>query len=238
MAERALDPRLRIREIHATTDPAFRSSHRLLTRIFPRAEMLPRTAWEHVLQERDAGVWTDLNWHLLAAEHDGRLVGAATGSYLGNVDVGLIGYIAVREAARALGVGPRLRWGLRLAFERDAKKLRHRPLKALVGEVRQDNPWLRSLVGRGAIAFDLTYYQPSLRRSGKTVPLVLYYQPLDVSRSSLPAADVRRLLYTIWRRAYRVPRPLSSPNFRKMLRELTGRSRIGQRRLAMPTAAH
>lgn len=232
MAERTRTPQLRIREIHATTDSGFKSAHRLLTRIFPRAEMLPRSAWEHALQERDADVWTDLNWHLFVAEQDGRMVGAATGSYLGNVNVGLIGYVAVREAARSFGVGPRLRWGLRLAFERDARRISGAPLKALVGEVRPDNPWLRSLVGRGAIALDLAYYQPSLRRRGKAVPLVLYYQPLDVSRSSLPAPDVRRLLYTIWRRAYRVPRPLANPNFRRMLRALAGRSRIGQLRLA------
>lgn len=234
MAEGARAPRLRIRAIHAKTDSAFRSAYRLLTRIFPRAEMLPRTAWEHVLKERDAGVWTDLNWHLLVAEYDGKVVGAATGSYLGNVEVGLIGYIAVDKAARSFGVGPRLRWGLRLAFERDARWLGRRPLKAIVGEVRRDNPWLRSLVGRGAIALDFPYYQPSLRRRGKAVPLVLYYQALGVSRISLPATEVRRLLYTIWRRAYRVPQPLSSPNFRKMLRALTGQSRIGQLRLVPP----
>lgn len=193
--------------------------------------MLPRTAWEHVLKERDADVWTDLNWHLLVAEYDGKVVGSATGSYLGNLDVGLIGYIAVSPAVRSLGIGPRLRWGLRLALERDARTLRRRPLKGLVGEVQPDNPWLRSLVGRGAIALDLAYYQPSLRHRGSAVPLVLYYQPLDGPRSSLPVPDVRRLLYTIWRRAYRVPRPLSNPHFRTMLRALAGRSRMGQRRL-------
>jgi hypothetical protein len=226
---------LHIREIRGVADTALRRAHRLLTRIFPRAEMLPLSAWKDVLEERHTGVWTDLNWHLFVANHltpaHSRLVGAATGTYLGNVNVGLIGYIAVGSAARTLGIGPRLRWALRLAFERDARRLRGRPLKALVGEVRPDNPWLRRLVRNGAIALDLPYFQPSLRRREEPVPLVLYYQPLHLRRTSLPVAEVRRLLYTIWRRSYRVPKPLSHPIFRRMLRALAGRSRIGQRRL-------
>lgn len=226
---------LHIREIRSATDAALRRAHRMLTRIFPRAEMLPLSAWKHVLEERETGVWTDLNWHLLVADYiaatRARLVGAATGTYLGNVNVGLIGYVAVGSASRALGIGPRLRWALRLAFERDAQRLRARPLKALVGEVRPDNPWLRRLVRHGAIALDVPYYQPSLRRREKEVPLVLYYQPLHMRRTSLPVAEVRRLIYTIWRRGYRVPRPLAHPTFRRMLRALAGRSRIGQRKL-------
>lgn len=237
------DPRaagLHLREIRRVTDTALRRAHRLLTRIFPRAEMLPLSAWVHVLKEREAGVWTDLNWHLFVAEHvvarRARLVGAATGTYLGNVNVGLIGYIAVGSAARSLGIGPRLRWALRLAFERDARNLRGRPLRALVGEVRPDNPWLRRLVGHGAIALDLPYFQPSLRRRDEEVPLVLYYQPLHGRRTSLSAPEVRRLLYTIWRRGYRIAKPLAHPTFRRMLRALAGRTRVGQRPLERPPA--
>jgi Acetyltransferase (GNAT) family len=208
-----------------------RSAHRLLTQIFPRAEMLPRSAWVHVMRERAAGVWTDLNWHLFVARHRGRIVGAATGTYLGHINVGLIGYVAVRSTARSSGIGPRLRWALHLGFERDANRLRSRPLNALVGEVRPDNPWLRRLVGHGAIALDLPYYQPSLRRSDREVPLVLYYQPLLADRASLSAKEVRQLLYAVWRRAYRISKPLAHPLFRAMLRAIAGRARIGQRRL-------
>lgn len=225
-------PRLTIREITDPRDPAMGAAYRLLTRIFPRAEMLPRSAWMDVMRERAAGVWTDLNWHLFVARHQGRIVGAATGTYLGHINIGLIGYVAVGPAARSSGIGPRLRWALHLAFERDANRLRSRPLKALVGEVRPDNPWLRRLVGHGAIALDLPYFQPSLRRRGPEVPLVLYYQPLLADRVSLPAKEVRRLLYAIWRRAYRIPKPLTHPTFRKMLRAIAGRPRVGQRRLA------
>jgi len=222
---------LRIREIHATQAPAFRAAHRLLTRVFPRAEMLPRRAWVQVLAERDAGVWTDLNWHLFAAERGARTVGAATGTYLGHVNVGLVGYVALAASVRSQGVGPRLRWALRLAFERDARRLRGSALRAVIGEVAPENPWLRRLVAQGAIPLDVPYYQPSVRPGHPAVPLVLYYQPMVAPRSSLPAAEVRRLLYAIWRRAYRVDRPLTQPAFRKMLRSLAGRERIGSRSL-------
>jgi len=229
------DRAIRIREIHSRTDPSFRPAHRLLTRVFPHAEMLPLRAWVHVLEERAAGVWTDINWHLFVAERKGRAVGAATGTYLGNVNVGLIGYIALQTSIRSFGVGPRLRWALRLAFERDARRLRDRALSAIVGEVAPDNPWLRRLAGHGAIPLDVPYVQPSLRPRAHPVPFVLYYQSIGAPRSSLPADEVRRLLYAIWRRAYRIDRPLRHPEFRKMLRSLAGRARIGSQRLAART---
>lgn len=231
MASATASPRLRIREIRAETDPAFRGAYRLLARHFPRAERMPPSAWTHVMRERNAGVWTDLNWHLFVAEYGGRIVGAASGAYLGNVNVGLVGYVAVTAGARAHGIGPRLRWALRLAFQRDALRLTGKPLEAMVGEVHADNPWLRRLVRGGAIALDFPYLQPAMRRRAEEVPLVLYYQPLRMARRAIPAAQVRRLLYTIWRRAYRVGKPLAHPAFRRMLRALEGRERIGQQAL-------
>jgi hypothetical protein len=227
--------RLTIREVWSASDPAFDAAHRLFRRIFPRAELLPKREWAYAMRERDAGLWTDLDWHMLVAERGGTLLGAASGSYVGNINVGVIGYIAVTARTRSLGIGPKLRRKLRLTFERDAQRVHGRPLKALVGEVRPENPWLRSLVRRdGAVALDFPYYQPSLHRSAKAVPLVLYYQPLRGRRTSLPAAEVRRLLYTMWRRPYRVARPLSRPLFRRMLKALEGRRSIGQRPLPPP----
>jgi GNAT superfamily N-acetyltransferase len=233
------DARLRIREIRTETDPALGAAFRLLRRTFPRAELLPQRAWVRLLRERREGLWADLNWHLFVAHGRRGIVGAASGSYLGNVNVGVIGYIAVVPRARSLGIGPRLRLALQLAFERDARRIRGRPLEALVGEVHEDNPWLHRLVARrGALALDFPYYQPSLHRSAaRAVPLVLYYQPLRHPRASLPTGAVRQLLYTMWRRMYRVAAPLSQPAFRRMLRALAGRERIGRRRLATRRAS-
>ncbi|MGH7699955.1 MAG: GNAT family N-acetyltransferase, partial [Gemmatimonadales bacterium] len=219
--------RVRIREVRSEADPGFGGGYRLLRRVFPRAEILPRREWVDVMRERNARVWTDLNWHLLVAEHARTIVGAASGAYLGNVNVGVIGYVAVERRWRSHGVGPALRRHLRVAFEGDARRIRGRPLEALVGEVKATNPWLRHLVLReGAIALDFPYYQPPLAGRGTEVPLVLYYQPLTRPRRAVPAAEVRRLLYTLWRRPYRVAKPLARPAFRRMLRALDGRGYV------------
>lgn len=226
---------VRIREIRDAADPALAAAHRLFHTEFEEGELVSLGDWRNLLRERSQGLWTDLAWHLFVAERAGRVVGAATGMYLGNVNAGVIGYIAVRPVVRRLGLGPRLRGALRRGFERDARRVRGGRLAALVGEVRADNPWLRHLVRReGAIALDFPYFQPSIR-GRPPVPLVLYYQPLNRVRRSLPAAEVRRLLYTLWRRPYRVSHPLARGVFRAMLRALHGRRRVGQRALPPPT---
>lgn len=227
--------RLRIREVESTTDPAFKAAYALLRRTFPRAELLSRREWAEVMRERSAGLWTDLNWHLLVATRHDRLVGTASGSYVGNRNVGMVGYIAVLPSERGRGVGQRLRRALHRAFEADARRIRGRRLAAIVGEVRPDNPWLRHIVRHnGAIALDFPYYQPSVAWLRPAVQLVLYYQPLGSFRQSLPTTEVRQLVYTIWRRVYRVARPLSHRPFRRMMRALSGRQRIGQLKFPQP----
>jgi hypothetical protein len=222
--------RIRIRELLDADDPAFRQAHAFLRSEFPRGEMLPIRDWRNAMRERREGLWTDVSWHLLVAERNGRVVGAASCSYLGNLNLMVVGYVAVHTAARGFGVGPRLRRALNRKCESDARRTGHAGLRAIVGEVQADNPWLRSLVRReGAIALDFDYFQPSLGGGRKPVALVLYYQPLDRPRRSLATMELRRLLYSLWRRAYRVARPLARPEFRRMLRSLQGRRRIGQR---------
>lgn len=226
MAKRA---RIRIREILTVDDRAFRDAHRLLRREFPRGEMLPIKSWHNAMQERRERLWTDVAWHLLVAERGREVVGAASCSYLGNLNVMVVGYVAVQSDARGAGVGPRLRSALRRKCDTDARRTGHARLGAVVGEVHDWNPWLRSLVHReGAIALDFDYYQPALGVTAP-VPLVLYYQPLARRRHWLSTMELRRLLYSMWRRAYRVPQPLSRPAFRRMLRSLEGRRHVGSR---------
>jgi hypothetical protein len=225
-------PRVVIREVKDGDDPAFRAAHKLLRGAFERSEMLPQRDWLVAMREREQGLWTDINWHLIVAERGRLVIGAASGSYLGNVNIGVIGYVAMRAGERSSGVGPRLRNRLERGFAQDARRLAGEPLEGIVGEVRANNPWLRHLVQRkGAIALDFPYYQPSLGAAKNPVPLVLYYQPVARPRKSLGAAELRRLLYTMWRRMYRVSRPLARAEFRLMIKGLTGRRRIGQRTL-------
>ncbi len=230
--------RITIREVLSADEPSFKVAHELLRREFPHAEMLPVRVWRNAMRERSEGLWTDVGWHLIVAERKSRVLAAASGSYLGNVNVGIVGYIAVRAAARTLGLGPRMRRALHRKFETDARHAGHARLGAIVGEVSRTNPWLRTLVRReGAIALDFPYFQPSLGRMREAVPFVLYYQPLGAKQKTLGGAQLRRLLYTMWRRTYRIEEPLANGHFRAMLRSIAGRSRIGQIDLSEPTAA-
>jgi hypothetical protein len=217
-----------VREVVDPADPAVAKGHRLLRRIFPKVELVSCVEWSHSLRERQQRLWTDLRWHLVIAEAAGRVVGVATGTYLGNVNTGIIGYVAVARSARQLGIGPRLRAKLRSRFERDAQQIRCRPLQAVVGEVRSDNPWLRALLRtERVLALDFPYFQPQLRRGERPVPLVFYYESIGRARRRLSAAIIRRLLYTIWRRLYRIGRPLSDPAFQRILRGLSKRRSVG-----------
>jgi hypothetical protein len=200
--------------------------------MFPRSELLPIEDWRCALLERSERLWTDLAWHLVVAERGGRIVGAATGNYVGNISVGLIGYIGVASRGRDRGLGGDLRERLRESLQRDALRMRRIPLRAIVGEVHADNPWLRHLVRYSkALALDFPYRQPSIRSGERTVSLVFYYQGLDRRRRSLRAEEVRRILYAIWRRVYRIDRPMAWPSFRAMVAALPLGARIGARAL-------
>ena len=89
-----------IREVLHSTDPAVARGHGLVWRTFHKSESVGRGEWLNSLREREAGLWTDLRWHLLVAELAGAVIGVATGTYLGNINTAVIGYIAVSRAAR------------------------------------------------------------------------------------------------------------------------------------------
>ena len=106
-----------VREVVHSTDPALGKGHRLLRHNFPKSELVSSTEWRDSLREREARLWTDLRWHVVIAEAAGRVVGVVTGTYLGNINTGVIGYLAVSATARRLGIGPKLRAKLRAKIE-------------------------------------------------------------------------------------------------------------------------
>jgi GNAT superfamily N-acetyltransferase len=221
------------REVLDPADRALPKVHDLIRRNFPPHELVGRSEWRASLRERAAGLWSDSRWHLVIAEHRGAVVGVASGTYLGNVNVGVVGYLAVAPSARGFGVGPRLRSRLRSLFREDAKEITGETLDAVIGEVHRDNPWLRRLVRSDSIlALDFNYFQPRLRASDRPVPLVLYYEGVAEVRQRLPAARIRMILYSLWRRIYRVPRPMAHGAFRRMIGELEDRTTIGEIKLS------
>lgn len=220
--------RTRLREITTPADPLVRDAYRLLRKTFHKHERVLLSEWKATLQERAGNVWTDFTWHLVIAEREGRVVGLATGTYLGNVNVAVIGYLAIDRVVRAAGLGTRLRSRLRDAFRRDARQLVGRDLDAVLGEVSADNPWLAALSRKpGVLVLNMPYFQPRLYPGDQPSSFVLYYESMGRPRRWIPASELRRILYAIWRRAYRISRPLERPAFRRMLKALEGRRRIG-----------
>jgi GNAT superfamily N-acetyltransferase len=222
--------RVTIREIVDEHDPAIGPAYALLKRFFARGERVDRNEWIGSLREGAGRLVSDLVWHLLVAERDGEVIGLASGSYLGSFNVGVIGYLAAVPEARVRGLGSRLRERLRVRFVRDAVRIADAPLAAIIGEVSVGNRWLRNLAARpGVILLDFPYYQPSLREDDAPSSFVLYYESLAPRRTRVPVSELRRLLYAVWRRVYRIPRPLDRPAFRLMLRALEGRRTVGSR---------
>ncbi len=221
-----------IREILDPGDPAVRQAYTLLTRTFHRGERVALREWIGSLREQSQRLTSDVAWHLLVAEQQGSVVGLASGTYLGNVNLGVIGYLAMVPEVRSMGVGTRLRTRLRQRFARDAERLAGRPLEAIIGEVSETNPWIRTLAGRpGVLVLDFPYYQPRLTEDDEPSPFLLYYESLGVPRARLAVGELKRILYTVWRRIYRISRPLDRPAFRSMLRSLDGRRTVGRRTL-------
>jgi hypothetical protein len=157
------------------------------------------------------------------------VVGLNAGTYLGNINLGMIGYLAIAPMERSRGTGTRLRSRLHQYFERDARTLSDQPLDGIIGEVSAYNPWLRTLARRpNVLVLDFPYYQPRLTVGDKPSPFVIYYEQLQRIRSRMPVTELRRILYTIWRRGYRISRPLERPAFRSMLRAIQSRRNIGR----------
>jgi hypothetical protein len=102
---------------------------------------------------------------------------------------------------------------------------------AVLGETREESPWLRRLRRQGAFALDIDYLQPPLEDHKNPVPLVLYVEPVSRKFASLESDEVRRILYTLYRRLYRIPYPLQDPNFRYMLKQLNDRERVGEKEI-------
>ncbi|HEX8906283.1 MAG TPA: GNAT family N-acetyltransferase [Longimicrobiaceae bacterium] len=180
------------------------------------------------IEERRRGLPSGGDYHLIVSvDGDGKPAAAAAGVFLEAVNAGFITYLAVREELRGQRMGRELRAHLVRCFRDDARRLHGGEPAWTVGEVRRESAWLRSLVRGGrAIPFDFGYFHPwmPLRAEGK---YVLYREPMGDARAEVPAREVARLLFAIWRRAYRIRFPLQSETFCYMLRKLEGREMVG-----------
>lgn len=233
MKAKPVTGRITIRELTSVADPALRQAHSLLKKNFERNELVGLHEWISSLEEKSDRVLTDIAWHLFVAEQDGKVVGLASGTYIGNVNVGMVGYLVISSGERARGTGNRLRTRLRAQFEKDALAIAGRKLAGIIGEVSDGNPWLKTLTRRPAIiVLDFEYFQPHLNPGDTPSSFFLYFESVNRKKPRVAGADLRRILYAIWRRVYRVRRPLDSPEFRSMLKSIGRRRIVGARQLS------
>ncbi|WP_420129697.1 hypothetical protein [Longimicrobium sp.] len=180
------------------------------------------------IEERRRGMPSGGDAHLLAmVDDDGRAAAAAAGIYLEGVNAGFITYLAVRKDLRGKLLGRGLRGHLVNSIRAEARRKNGADPAWIVGEVRSGSPWLQTLVGAGqAIPFGFPYFHPWMQRRSEG-RYVLYREPLADTRAKLPAQEVVRLVYTIWRRAYRIRFPLQSETFCYMIERLQAAGTIG-----------
>jgi GNAT superfamily N-acetyltransferase len=210
-------------------EPLAERAFALINTMFAPADRQPVAELMSELAERRLGLFSNHNFHLIAAtlERSDQPAGAIIGVYLGGVNAGLVMYLAVHDEYRGQRIGRRLRPALVEAFREDARRAGRDDVAFVLGEVRAGSPWLRRLVRtRGAIPFDLDYYHPGMtpETEGR---YILYRQPYADERRDLPVALVRRILYAVYRRAYRVRYPLQRAGFLAMLSQLEGRDTVG-----------
>lgn len=218
----------RIVELTDERDPSTASALGLIEETFDRRDRQPVEELSSEIAEKRLQLTSSKEFHLLAAlDAAGRVGGTISGIYLDGVNAGFVAYLAVRPESRRSGIGRRLRTALVERFRADAARSGFDDLAWVLGEVRLSSPWLRRLVRwRGAVPFDITYYHP-----GVTPPDVpkhaLYRQPVADDREVVSADLVRRLIYAIYHRAFRVRYPLMHTGFQQMVRELEDRSEVG-----------
>lgn len=229
MSGEPLAPQIRLVEIEDERDPHADQALELIVDTFPPAERQSMADLRSEIAEKRLGLLAAYDFHLLAAIHPaGHVVGTVAGVYLEGVNAGFVTYLAVRAEARGRRVARRLRAELVEALRADARRAGCGELAWVIGEVQPNNAWLRRLVRhRGALPFDLEYYHPAQSEAARDVRYTLYRQPIGDAREELPVGLVRRLLYSIYRRAYRVRYPLQRDGFQAMLRELEARDIVG-----------
>lgn len=215
-------------EITDERDPRAEAALRLFSRAFSPSDRQPLDELRSEIEEKRLGLLTIAEYHLLVAVTTGNEVAAAvSGIYLAGINAGFVYYLVVDPAYRGETIARQLRSALVERFHADARQAGHAQPASVLGEVRRSNPWLRGLVRRrGAIVFDFEYYHPGMELDADE-PYVLYRQPLGDARTYLPAAEVARILYQIYRRAYRVRYPLRRDTFRAMIENVRRRGEIG-----------
>lgn len=214
---------MRVVDVDDERTPLAREALNLIARAI--GDVQPVSDLLSEIEERRRGMPSGGDYHLLAmVDPEERVAASAAGIYLEGVNAGFITYLAVRKDLRGQELGRTLRGHLVDSMRAEARRKTGADPAWTVGEVRAESPWLQTLVHAGqAIPFGFPYFHPwmPLRAEGR---YILYREPLADRRTEIPAHEVVRLVYNIWRRAYRIQFPLQSDTFCYMVDRLQSRS--------------
>ena len=196
---------------------------------FPRSDRHAISELRSEIAEKRHRLLEPFDFHQLAILDDDRsVIATTTGVYLAGVNAGFVSYLVVGREHRNRQLGRRLRSALVECFRANAQAAGLEDLNWVLGEVRIDSPWLITLVRMGAVVpFDLEYFHPGLQPGVSDQRYVLYREIISDDRKTIPAEETARILYAIYRRAYRVRYPLERENFKSMIDQLEGRDEIG-----------
>jgi hypothetical protein len=220
------DPEARLLRVLDERDPLAIAAIRLFVQeigdVQPTADLLSE------LEEARRGMFSGGGYHLLVIDDGAAMpAAAAAGIYLRGIRSLFVTYLAVRPDQRRLRRGRQLRAELIRSMREEAVALDGREPRCVFGEVERTSPWLRALVRRGKVLpLDVPYFHPWQPRSTEG-HYVLYREPLEDARAEFSAVEVARIVYAIWRRAYRIRFPLQSDLFRYMMEQIDRRGTVG-----------
>jgi GNAT superfamily N-acetyltransferase len=210
----------------------------LIAESFDRSDRHAISELKSEIEEKRHRLLGPFDFHLLAMLDDrGSVVATAAGVYLPGLNSGFITYLVVSRRQRGRKLGHHLRSALVDCFEANAEITGAGELRWVLGEVRLDSPWLMTLVKTGSvIPFDLDYFHPGSHPGSSDERYVLYREVVSDARARIPAVETARILYAIYRRAYRVRYPLERENFRAMIEQVEQADEIGPHREVMRLA--
>ena len=164
---------------------------------------------------------------LVCAVHNGRVEGVVLGTYLRNLNMGMVLYSAVRRAFQGLGVYAMLRYRLMSLLNRESGRFHSAEMDYLISE-QEDGSALFERYTRewGAFVAPVDYEQPAAQGlSARKLKLVL--QP--VAKQVPPSGDeIAAIVREIYERVYRLPNTTANAQFRRVVESLNGHALSGK----------
>ena len=165
---------------------------------------------------------------VIGARQAEELVGAVVGTYLKNLNIGMVLYSAVRKSLRRRGIYSTLRASLvedinALALQyhrpRDGQDEGRPGIDYLVSELDSDS-WLREEYVRrwGAFVADCDYLQPQAQGL-EAKPMDLLLQPIGV-HSQPSRTELVAIIREIYQRVYRLADPDRNAEFLRVVQSL------------------